>query len=192
MGANELDAENNTIYSGVAVFGQFVWNNSVPLREIESTMQVRGDVSTYMVYQVVPNPSDLTNQFFIVGGNLQGTLSSTDWVIFRAGQDDLFHVAPYLGDLYALPPATPGNRMSLSDLSQEPILLSEDDSPSGLLWGDALVRWVSPQGGFGSGYDPVVTSDLDDLLVYQIPEPRLIGLLMGLLAGLLIWKKGRR
>lgn len=71
------------------------------------------------------------------------------------------------------------NQLLLSDLSQLPILLAADGSDTGRVWGDAQVRWASPQAGFsgGAGYDPALTTDLDLLEVTLIPEPSTLALL---------------
>lgn len=188
IGPNEFDGNNNLIdFSVAAVFDQFVWPLEIPLRFIESTMQVRGEFSSYMVYQVVPNPSDLTNQFFVIGGGLTSPLSQTEWTVFSAGQGDLFHVEDFLGNLYQTPAATPGNPLTLAAISQLPILLQADGSDTGMVWGDALVRWVTPHAGLGSGFDPPRTTDLDDLRVFVIPEPATVFLLG--FAGILLGRK---
>ncbi len=186
LGQNLVDENDNLVqYASASVFGQWVWDDSIRLSEVASTMQVRGEFSSYMVYQVVPDPNDLSNQIFIVGGSLLSPLSLTNWSTWSAGQDDPFHAAAYLGGLYQLPPATVSSRLLLSELSGLPILLAADGSDTGRVWGDAQVRWVSPQAGFGSGYDPARFTDLDLLEVTVIPEPTslaLLGLALGAVA----------
>ena len=109
----------------------------------------------------------------MVGGSLQGTLSETTWTTWSAGQSDPFQVNRAAGGLYRLPNATALTPMILSDLSDEPILFESDGSATGLTWGDALVRFVSPTVGVvgDPGFVPPAFGDLDLLVVSEIPEP---------------------
>lgn len=180
-------------YSSGAILDQYVWDDAVLLRDIESTLQVRGDVSAYIVYQVVPDPGDLDNQFFVVGGNGKGPISTSTWTTFSAGQSDFFRVRPYLGDKFELPAGATNTFMTLSNIANLPVLLASDGSPSGMTWGDAQVRWVTPTAGYsgGSGYNPDVTAELDLLIVSKIPEPTTL-MVLSLFGGLLILRRFRK
>ncbi|GEM_PF-4211636 len=187
-------------FSSGGVLGQRVWEDIVTLRTISSTMQIRGDEGSYMVYQVaIPDASDPNfetnpqDQFFVVGGSSAGPVSPSSWTTWSAGQDDPFRVGRYLGSKFMLPTGAVSSSMTLSDIVDLPILLEADGTDTGMTWGDARVRWVTPTAGFagGTGFNPDVTAELDLLVVSKIPEPTTLAVL-GLFGAMLILRRFRK